>query len=78
MKKKNKEPTFHDLAVRLCEGGQVEFNGLSIRAKDTPNGHDSCYYCHMDSLCDIMMSDLCLECDLYHNHAHLLELVNEK
>lgn len=78
MKKKTKTPTLHDLAVRLCEGGQIEFGGLTIKAKDYVGAHVSCVDCQMDSLCDIMMSDLCLECDFYHNHAHLLELVSNK
>lgn len=77
-KRKKKEPSFHDLAVRLCEGGQVEFAGLTIKAKDYVGPRVSCADCQMDSLCDIMMSDLCLECDLYHDHPHYLVLANEK
>lgn len=76
--KKTKTPTLHDLAVRLCEGDQVEFFGLFIRAKDTPIEHDSCSICKMDCICHHDMSELCRECDLYHNHAHYLVLANEK
>lgn len=75
MKKMNKEPSIHDLAVRLCEGGQVEFFGLSIRAKDTPKDDDCCRLCEMDCLCLEDMRDLCYECDQYHGHQHYLELV---
>lgn len=77
MKKKSKEPTLHDLAVRLCEGDCVEFSGLVIRAKDVPEYECACFLCEMDSLCDKQMRDLCEEVDFYHDHGHYLELVNK-
>lgn len=76
--KKTKVPTLHDLAVRLCEGGQVEFIGLSIKAKDALDPADPCLECQMDSICCMEMTDLCAECDGYHHHAHILVLANEK
>lgn len=75
--KKTKTPTLHDLAVRLCEGGQVEVQGLVIRAIDVVDGFNPCYWCEMDSLCNVTIADLCFECDVYHNHSHLLKLVTK-
>lgn len=65
------------LAVRLCEGGIVQFNGHFIMAKEVPDGNP-CYECQMDSICDMAMTDLCAECDGYSHTKHCLQLANER
>ena len=62
----------HQKAVTLCEGGVVEVNGLSVRAKRVPDYCDACQHCEMDSACDMQMNLLCDECDKYDMHKHIL------
>ena len=56
-----KKNDLHAKAVRLAEGGLVEFQGLVIGAKLYPMELDTCYVCEMDSLCNLEMCDLCCE-----------------
>ena len=72
-----KEKELHTLAVRLCEGDIVQFNGHFIMAKEVPEGNP-CYECQMDSICDLSMTDLCAECDGYTHTKHYFQLVNER
>lgn len=66
----------HKIAVCLCEGQAVWFNGHLLRAVDY-NGNDNvCWECTMDCLCDIKMSNLCEECNNYHHHPHYLVLMD--
>lgn len=60
-----KKMSLHDKAVRLAEGGLVEFHDLVIGAKLYSVEIDDCNECEMDCLCDSEMSDLCFEiCEL--------------
>lgn len=72
-KKSMKKESLHDLAVRLCEGGTVEYEGLCLRSKNVESGFISCNECQMDSACSGGMSDLCMECDLTDHKTHYLE-----
>lgn len=71
-----KEKELHALAVKLCEGDIVQFNGHFIMAKEVDG--NPCYECQMDSICDMAMTDLCAECDGYSHTKHYLQLANER
>ena len=73
---KKKSDSLHDLAVRLCEGGVVEFGGYCLKAKELDSDELSCYECSMDSVCDVKMSDLCCECDNLTYTQHILEFAD--
>lgn len=75
---KNKELSLHDKAVRLCEGGVVEFQGHFLRAGDYYGDDNPCLYCNMDSICNLDMTDLCAECDGLTHSSHILILVNKQ
>ena len=62
-------------AVRLCEGGVVEFKGHYIRARRVIYGFNVCMECEMDSICDTDFKELCSECDTYEGSYHILCLV---
>lgn len=72
-----KDRELHSLAVSLCEGDIVKFNGHWIMAKEVPGG-DPCYECEMDCICDSDMKDLCAECDAYNRKKNCLYLANER
>lgn len=76
-KKKTKKMRLHDMAVRLCEGGTVEFNSLFLKATTVPNEVYACDACRMDCLCRAEMIELCSACDDYDRQKHLLYLANE-
>lgn len=63
-------------ALRLIEGGLVDCNGLVVRAIDFKGDDIACYYCEMDSACNMEMADLCAECDLITLTTHYLKLVS--
>lgn len=66
----------HEIAVRLCEGQAVMYNGHMLRAVDYSGEDYACYDCAMDCLCHKDMSNLCIECDEYHHHQHYLVLMD--
>ena len=68
----------HAKAVRLCEGGVVEFKGHFIRARRVIDGFGVCMECEMDSICDRDFKWLCYECDTYECANHILCLANKK
>lgn len=72
-----KEKELHTLAVHLCEGDIVHFNGHFIMAKEVPY-ENPCNECQMDSICDMAMTDLCAECDGYTHTKHYLQLANKR
>ena len=71
-KKKQKELTLHEMAVRLCEGGSVLYLGHNLRAGLTCSGEFSCNVCQMDSECRGEIAYLCREMDLYDGKRHYL------
>lgn len=73
-----KQMTLHEKAVRLCEGGVVEFEGHFVRAVRYEGNFLSCPDCKMDSICSMEMSNLCAECDDYEGCQHILVLSNKK
>lgn len=73
-----KKINIHELAVKLCEGQVVWFQGHAIRAVKVTDGFDVCFYCDMDSLCTKEKGDLCAECDDYDQKYHILQLVSKK
>lgn len=77
-KKKHQEPTLHELAIRLCEGGTVYFEGHFLKAVKVPSGFSCCDECDLDSICHDTISSLCCECDNYVGEYHLLKLINGK
>ena len=75
---KKKVLSLHDMAIRLCEGGVVEFGGIYIRAEEYHENNLQCYDCKMDCICSSDMKDLCAECDFLTNSCYLLKLANEQ
>lgn len=73
--KKKKEVSLHALAVRLCEGGVVWFQGHQIRAIACPVADNPCMICDMDSECRMAMTDLCAECEIYREQKYCLKIV---
>ena len=69
-----KVKSLHDLAVRLCEGGVVWFEGLSIVAKELSDGDDACRVCNLDCICNEPLKELCVKCDSLVGKCHYLEL----
>lgn len=69
-----KTKSLHDLAVRLCEGGNVWFEGHNLVAIELPDVDDACKMCHMDSICNHNIRELCVECDALVNKDHCLKL----
>lgn len=74
---KQKKMTKHDMAVRLCEGGVVDFGGYALKAKDVGREENPCYLCSMDCVCNMEMCDLCAECDDLTRTKHILLFNNE-
>lgn len=66
----------HEKALRLIEGGIVACNELPVRAVDVRGDEIACYYCEMDSACNMEMTDLCAECDMITHTRHYLKLVS--
>ena len=77
-KKTTKRMTLHDMAVRLCEGGEVFFQGYGLKAMVVPHEVNACDVCHMDCICHDAMINLCSACDDYDRRKHLLYLANEE
>ena len=75
---KKKTLSLHDKAVRLCEGGVVEFQGHFIRAGEYYGDGNPCYECNMDSICSNGMVELCAECDEVTDSKHILILANKR
>lgn len=79
MKKILKEAEdLHKLAVQLCEGGLVWFEGHQIGTRTVHELFNPCQECEMDSICDMKMIDLCAECESYDKKKHYLYLANKK
>lgn len=76
--KTTKQMSRHDMAVRLCEGGEVFFQGYWLKAIAVPEEENPCELCRMDCICRMEMTDLCAECDGYGRCKHLLYFANEK
>lgn len=64
--------SLHDLAVRLCEGGTIDFGGYALKAKDVGQEENPCYLCEMDCVCDMQLTDLCAECDGLTRTKHII------
>lgn len=76
--KTTKPMSFHEMAVRLHEGGEVFFQGYWLKAIAVPEEENPCELCRMDCICHMEMTDLCAECDAYGRCGHLLYFANEK
>lgn len=79
-KKTTRQMSLHEMAVRLCEGGEVFFMGYWLKAKELPNDVFPCEECKMDCICHLgePLCDLCHECDEYTNTPHLLYFACER
>lgn len=73
-----KRKSLHDLAVRLCEGAPVWFEGHSLVAITLPDWADACNECHLDSICNQNIEELCVECDALVRKNHCLNLWETK
>lgn len=73
-----KNMSLHDMAVRLAEGGIVDFGGYAIKAKDVGQEIDLCCLCSMDSVCTMDLADLCAEVDSYTRSKHIIMFANEQ
>lgn len=70
-----KKLSVHDLAIRLCEGQRIWFCEHMLRAVGFNGAFgDACYYCELDSICNVEISDLCAECDDITRTPHILKL----
>lgn len=67
-----KLPSLHDMAVTLCEGGVIEFNGHEFRARKAIDPFTPCAECWVDSECHGLVSDLCNELDEYSGVRNIL------
>ena len=75
--KKKSETTLHELAVKLCEGNVIFYNGHFLRAVSINTHWDVCNECELDSICtnnDGAINELCAYCDDYDNKYHILKL----
>lgn len=72
--KKKKELTLHQKAIRLIEGGFVEFDGHVVAAKVAPDDVFSCDICEMDSICHVEMGQLCGEVSFIKQQDYYLVL----
>lgn len=77
-KKRTKQMSLHDMAVRLCEGGEVFFQGYWLKSATVPIEVNECDVCPMDRICNFAMINLCSACDNYDRRNHLLYFANEK
>lgn len=75
---KQKKMTLHDMAVRLAEGGTVDFGGFALKAKEVERGDNPCLLCSMDSACTIDLIDLCAEVDGYTRSTHIIMFANNE
>lgn len=76
--RKKKEMSLHDLAVRLCEGGIVDYGGFALKAKEVDMNETACNLCNMDCACNLSITDLCAECDAVTHTKHILMFANEQ
>lgn len=70
--------SLHELAVRLCEGGHVWFEGHWFKAVEVPLGFESCNECELDCVCHGSIAELCAECEAYSGKTYLLKFVYRK
>ena len=70
--------TLHDMAVRLAEGGIVDFGGFALKAKEVGREVNPCILCSMDSVCTIDLVDLCAEVDGYTRSSHIIMFANNE
>lgn len=75
---KKKTPSLHDIAVRLCEGGVVDYGGYALRAKEVETDDSPCLLCEMDCVCDYDMTNLCAECDGVTRSKHIIYFANKQ
>lgn len=75
-KKTTKQMSFHEMAVRLCEGGEVFFEGYWLKAIVVPEDINPCDLCRMDCVCQMELITICAECDGYERCKHLLYFAN--
>ena len=75
MKKKShydNTTALHEMAVRLCEGGQVYYLGHFWTTKVVETDDFPCDVCEVDSECHPPLIDLCTEVECYDNKRHIL------
>lgn len=75
MKKKshsNNTTSLHEMAVRLCEGGKVYYNGHFWTTKVVENVDNPCDICKVDYECCMPIFDLCTEVECYDHKRHIL------
>lgn len=64
----------YELAAELCDGQEVFFQGLRIRARVIPDNDWSGIFCGLSSLCQLDMTHLCMMCDAFDGKKHILYL----
>lgn len=75
--KKKREPTLHEKAIRLLEGGRVEINGNYFKAErlvETDNGIP-CWYCNVDCRCQSEVDEMCNYLDSFGKGTYVLNLL---
>lgn len=73
---KIKSPSLHDLAIRLIEGGIVQYDGQFVKAVKALDPDAPCLECAMDSACSLKLMELCAEVDQISNIGHCLALAS--
>lgn len=65
-----------DMIKELCDGHDVVFYGLNIRAVEVTGDKDPCDECQLFSICRYEMANLCQQCDNWTHKYHQFQLVD--
>lgn len=74
---KLKSTSIHDLAIRLIEGGIVQYDGQFVKAIEALDPDAPCLECTMYSACSLQLMELCAAVDGISNIGHCLALASD-
>lgn len=74
---KIKSTSLHDSAIRLIEGGIVQYDGQFVKAIEVLDPDAPCLECKMDSACSLKLMELCAEVDQISGKGHCLDLASD-
>lgn len=74
---KIKSTSLHDSAIRLLEGGIVQYDGQFVKAIKVLDPYAPCLECKMDSACSLKLMELCDEVDQISGVGHCLVLASD-
>lgn len=67
----------HDSAIRLIEGGVVQYDGRCVKAIEVFDPNDPCLHCEMIFECTHALMELCVEVDQISGVVHCLDLASD-